>query len=71
MTEPRVFCGDKDGCCPCHDWRDCCHDIEAHCCYVLPCGLCGLLVVPMVDERPCKGRMCLSELVEIAVLSAA
>jgi hypothetical protein len=55
---PCIFCGDPDDCCPCHDRQECCGEIEAHCCCVRPCNLSGLLIIPMVDEQPCKGRCC-------------
>lgn len=58
MTTPCVFCGDRDGCCPCQERQECCGEILARCVCVLPCQLCGLLMVPMVDELPCHGRMC-------------
>jgi hypothetical protein len=56
--EACIFCGDPDDCCPCNDRVECCGDIEAHCCCVRPCDLCGLLIVPMVNTRPCAGRLC-------------
>jgi hypothetical protein len=53
-----IFCGNPDGACPCHDQCPRRGEVKAHCCCREPCELCGLLIVPMLDEQPCKGRCC-------------